>query len=88
MANLVKSKITAWVAMALVVTLIVLTFLLHMQWWTFIAEFFAFLAVFSHLAALYLGKMSRAASSKLETIAFICCILAVIGVIVLQFCTE
>lgn len=81
MKPLLKSKATAWVAMVLIIVLIVLSALLHTPWWGYIAEFFAFLAVFSHIAALYLSKMSRAASSKLEFIAFILGILAVVGII-------
>lgn len=82
MANLKQSKPTAWVAMALVVVSIVLCFLLHTPWWGFISIFFCFLGVFAHLASLYLKKMSAIASAKLETCAFVCIILAVIGFIV------
>lgn len=79
MAKLIESKITAWLAMTLVVAMIVLSFLLHTPWWGFIAEFFCFLAVFSHLASLYLRRMSPAAGRKLETCAFICLVIAVLG---------
>lgn len=81
MAKLVESKITAWVALVLVVALIVISFLLGTPWWGFIAVFFCFLAVFSHLAALYLRRMSAAASRKLETCALVCIIIAVLGFI-------
>lgn len=79
--KLIESKITAWIAMILVVILIVLSFIAHLPWWAFIAIFFCFIGVFSHLAALYLKRMSLRASGKLETIAAICIALAVLGVI-------
>lgn len=82
MVKLIESKVTAWVAMVLVVVLIVISFLLGTPWWGFIAEFFCFLGVFSHLASLYLRRMSPAAGQKLETCALVCIILAVIGFIV------
>lgn len=79
MSKLVESKVTAWIALALSATLIVLAFLLHTPWWGFIAIFFCFLATFAHLAALYLRRMSAVASRKLETAALVCIIIAVIG---------
>lgn len=81
MANLMKSKATAWMAMALVVVMIVLCFMLHTPWYGFISVFFCFLAVFSHLASLYLVRMSRVAARKLEVAAMVCIILAIIGFI-------
>lgn len=82
MRSLLESKVTAWVAMALAVVLIVFCFLLHTPWWGFIAIFFCFLGIFSHLASLYLRKMSPAAGRKLETAALVFIILSVIGLIV------
>lgn len=81
MTKLIESKLTAWFAMLLVLAMIVLSFLLHTPWWGFIAIFFCFLAVFSHLASIYLKKMSRTAARKLETTALVCIIIAVIGFI-------
>lgn len=79
--KLIESKITAWCAMLLVVALVVIAVMAHTPWWGFIAIFFAFLAVFSHLASLYLKKMSPRAAGKLENCAFVLCILAVVGLI-------
>jgi len=81
MAKLVESKATAWFAMLLAVSLVVMSFLLRTPWWGFIAVFFCFIAVFSHLAALYLRRMSQVAARKLETCALVCIILAVVGFI-------
>lgn len=80
--KLIESKIVAWVALALVMALIVMAMLLGTPWWGFIAIFFCFLGTFAHLASLYLRKMSRAASSKLELCALILIILSIIGFIV------
>lgn len=77
--KLIESKLTAWCAMLLVVTMVVLAFLSGTPWWGFIAIFFCFIAVFSHLASLYLRKISPAAGRKLETAALVCIILAIIG---------
>ena len=82
MPTLLESKLTAWCAMALVVTLIVLSFCLHTPWWGFIAIFFLFLGVFSHIAALYLRKVNGRSASKLETCALVFLILAIAGFIV------
>lgn len=77
--RLLESKILAWVALVLVIALVVMSMLLHTPWWGFIAIFFAFLSIFAHLASLYLRKMSKAASNRLESIAIWLMILAVIG---------
>lgn len=77
-----QSKTLAWCAMILVVALIVILFVMHTPWWGFIAIFFAFLGVFSHLASIYIRRMNAASSNMLETIAFVCILLAVAGIIV------
>lgn len=82
MAKLIESKIIAWCAMILVVALIVFSFLLHTPWWGFCAIFFLFLGVFSHMVSLYLSKINNLIGRKLETCAFVCLILAIIGFIV------
>ena len=82
MSKLLESKVTAWIAMLLVVALVVLSFLLHTPWWGFIGIFFCFLGVFAHLSSLYLRRMSRSAGRKLETTALICIILAVVALVV------
>lgn len=86
--RLIESKIAAWSALILVVALIVMSMMLHTPWWGFIAIFFAFLAIFSHLASLYLRKMSIHASNMLEKIAFVLIILAVIGLIAVYFISN
>lgn len=80
--KLIESKLVAWVALLLVMALIVMAMLLGTPWWGFIAIFFCFLSVFAHLASLYLRKMSKPASSKLELCALVLIILSVIGFVV------
>lgn len=79
--KLKESKLVAWIAMLLVVVLIVLAMLMQGPWWSMIAIFFCFIGVFSHLASLYLKRMSPPAANKLETCAFISMLLAVVGFI-------
>ena len=79
MKKLLESKLTAWSAMLLVVVMVFLTYLLGTPWWGFIAEFFCFMAVFCHLASLYLRRMNVWSARRLDTCAFVCLIVAVIG---------
>lgn len=80
--NYLQSKATAWIALALIVGVIVLSMLHKMPWWAFIAEFFCFIGIFAHIASLYLQKMNRYASRKLDVCALVSMALAVIGFIV------
>lgn len=80
--NLIDSKVAAWLAMLIAVAMVVLSVLLHTPWYGIVAEFFCFIGVFSHLAALYLKRMSVRASGKLNVCALVCLILAVIAFIV------
>ena len=82
MSALFKSKITAWSAMILAIALIVLSLVLHTPWWGFIAIFFLFMSVFTHLMSLYLGKINSRVGSKLEMCALVCIIISIIGFIV------
>lgn len=81
MGGVVKSKIAAWIALAIVVVVIGLTFSIRAYWWSFIDIFFAFMTVFLHLMALYIGRMSPAASRKLDFIAMIGLTLTVLSLI-------
>ena len=82
MKKVMQSKTMAWAAMILVAALVVILFIMHTPWWGFIAVFFVFMSVFSHLAALYIRRMSPAAANTLENVAFICILLGVAGIIV------
>lgn len=80
--NILQSKSTAWIGLALIVVVIVLSVLNRMPWWAFIAEFFCFMGIFAHMASLYLRRMSIVASHKLEICAFVLIILAVVAFVV------
>lgn len=77
--KLIESKATAWVAMAIVVSMVVMSMLLKTPWYGFIAEFFCFVGVFAHLASLYLSRMSLAAGKKLETCALVFIVLSLVA---------
>lgn len=82
MNKLLESKITAWFALILVIALIVVSALLHTPWWGYFAIFFLFMAVFSHIASLYLRKINRSIGTKLEVCALVSISLSVIGFLV------
>lgn len=79
--KLIESKSTAWCGLILTVILIVLTALSRSPWWGYIAEFFLFISMFSHIASLYTRKMSPPASRQLDLVALVCIVLAVLGLI-------
>lgn len=81
MGKLTRSRLVAWAALAVVVTVICLTFSMRGEWWCFIDIFFAFMMVFCHLLALYLGKMSPVACRKLDFLALVFGILTVLAIV-------
>lgn len=81
MMKFFQSKLAGFVAMLLVLALIVIAFVYHTPWWGFIALFFLFLGIFTHLASLYLGKINRVIGKKLDLCALVCICLAIIGFI-------
>lgn len=84
--NYLKSKALAWIAFALVIVVLVLTFLLHTPWWTFIDIFFAFLMAFFHLMAVYMHKIPHM-SRQLDLWAMIfgiLCVLSMIGIYIAE----
>ena len=81
MQNPLQSKLAAWIAMAIVVIVIVITFQFREAWWNFIDLFFAFMMVFCQLASLYLGRLNPYVGKKLKSIAFVCLILMVLAFI-------
>ncbi len=81
MNKLRKSKIVAWIALAFILFVLVLSFNMRQAWWTFIDIFFAFMMVFSHLVALYIDKFNSYSSRQLDKVAFICGILMLVAFI-------
>ena len=72
----------AWVALAVVVIVIILTFEYRQAWWSFFDLFFAFMMVFCQLAGLYIKRFNPFAGKRLQMIAFIFMVLAVLAFIV------
>ena len=81
MVNILQSRLVAWIAMALVVGIILFTFSLRPAWWAFFDEFFAFMAVFCQLIAVYSMPKLTYVAQKLQYIGFICLILAILSFI-------
>ena len=79
---MLKSKTAAWIAMAIVIVLIAITFKYRTEWWCFTDIFFAFMFVFCHLLALNIVKLSPIASRKLDMASLVFGILAVVSFIV------
>lgn len=66
-----RSKTIAWLAFFLIIVVIITTYKFRPAWWAFIDEFFAFMMVFSQLAALYIYKFNAYAGSRLQLFAAI-----------------
>lgn len=79
-----KSLTAAWGAMILIFIVIIVSICTHIvsSIWEYSILFLGFMAVFCHLAALILYKMSAKASKKLDYAAFIFGVLAIIDLIV------
>ena len=85
MSTLKESRIVAWGGLLLCIIVLILSMAIpgiKSEWWELIDIFFIFMMAFSHLAAVYLKKMSAAASQSLDRLALIFGILAVIAFIV------
>ena len=80
--RLLQSKACALGALVLVVLLIIFTFSMRkFAWWMFIDIFFFFMAAFNHLIALSIANLNQFASKKLDNLAMLMLILAVIAFI-------
>ena len=79
-----ESKVAAWGAMFIMVVCIIICVITRFvtSIWEYIPLFLAFMAVFCHLAALILYKISVSASVKLDKGALIFGILAIVSLIV------
>ncbi len=81
MNKLLRSKGIAWLAFAIIIIVLVVTFSYRTVWWAFIDIFFAFMTVFCHVIALTIEKLNPYASKKLDIIAFYLLILTVLALI-------
>ena len=87
-SRLKNSKLAAWLGLLLCIVVLILSMSLpgmKNEWWELIDIFFCFMMVFSHLAALYLNKMSLQASRTLDKLSLIFGILAIVSFIVVYF---
>ena len=89
--SLRKNTGLAWGAMILMVVVVIVAVATRVvsSIWEYSTIFLAFMAVFCHLMSLLLERMSASASRKLDNIALIIGILAVVALIVvfiLNFC--
>ena len=66
MKNIFNSKLTAWLAFALVIVLLVATYQMRTVWWAFIDVFFAFMASFVNLVSVTVRHINPIVSRKLN----------------------
>ena len=91
MSKLTESKGLAWGGMLLCIIVLVLSLAMpgvKKEWWELIDIFFIFMMVFSHLAALYLAKMSQPAARMLDKFAFSFGVIGLISFIVIFFVNQ
>ena len=81
MSKLFQSKKWVGVLLAVVILGICLTFTMRQVWWCFIDIFFFFMAAFLQLMSLILAKAGVKAAAKLQMIALVCLILAVLALV-------
>lgn len=79
---MLKSKFWAWCAFVLIIAVMIFTFSMRPVWWCFADIFFAFMMVFCHLMALYLGRFNRFVADRLDLVALVCGILTVVALII------
>ena len=70
MKRLIKNKLTAFLAICLIIVVLILTFKLRTVWWGFIDIFFFFMAAFTHLVAVFIADRSPVESRTLDTFSF------------------
>lgn len=79
MTPVLRSKTVAWCGFLLVVALLLLTYSMRPVWWSYCDIFFLFMMAFSHAMAIMLCKVSEAAARKLDAVALVCGVLAIIA---------
>lgn len=81
MNEFLKSKLFAWTALAVVITLLGITFTMRPVWWSFIDIFFLFMAAFLNVMSVTLKKLYSVVASKLMTCVMIFLVLWVLALI-------
>lgn len=88
---LLSSKTVGWIALILIFAAIVLSMTVpgvKKDWWEMSDIFFFFMMAFSHLASLYLNKISAQAAKTLDNYAFIFGLMGMIALVVIWILTH
>ncbi|MBD5341384.1 MAG: hypothetical protein HDR94_07395 [Bacteroides sp.] len=80
-----QSKTVAWVVFLLIIIWLICDVVIGGPWWFFIPVFLAFMSSFCNLAALYLAKMSPAASKTLGKIQTALGVIFLISIFVVYY---
>lgn len=81
MGSILKSKGTAWFALAVAIIVLVVTFRMRTVWWGFIDVFFMFMAAFVNVVSVSVSKINPIVARKLNTCALIFVVLWVVSLI-------
>ena len=81
MGSILKSKGTAWFALAVEIIVLVVTFRMRTVWWGFIDVFFMFMAAFVNVVSVSVSKINPIVARKLNTCALIFVVLWVVSLI-------
>lgn len=81
MNGILSSKGAAWLAFLLMIIVLVATFGMRTAWWDFFDIFFAFMMVFCHVIAVTITKYNKFAAARLDRIALVMGVLAVLSFI-------
>lgn len=78
-----KDIIHCLIDIMLILVVVVITAVYHAPWWCFIAEFFCYMAAFSHLMAILLEGRNPYAGRVLDRCSFVFGILFILSLILL-----
>ncbi len=78
-----KSKIAALITLVILIAIVITIAILHAPWWLFIGLFFAYMAVFSNLVALYIAPRNPYAGRTLIKCTYIFAALFIVSFIAL-----
>lgn len=81
--KLLTSKLWAVIYLLIIVVVIIATFKMRTEWWSYFDIFFAFMAAFCHFMATLFKKIIPAESRRLELIA-----LGMVGLMVISVIGE
>ena len=81
MNDLLKSKVFAWFAFAVVLIILVCTFSMRTVWWSFIDIFFMFMAAFINLVSVLIIKINPVVSKKLSRCTLVLIVLWILSLI-------